>query len=113
MNINSSPDVQTSGASKDVAVSPVEKIRNAQPAEQQAKQPTEAELKQMVEKANESLKINNSDLQFEMDKESSEMIVKVIDRETKEVIRQFPSVEMIEMSKAIEKMQGVLVSRTA
>lgn len=113
MNINSLPDVQSSGPPKDVAVSPVEKVRNGQAAEQSVKAPTEAELKQMVEKANESLKLNNSDLQFEMDKESSEMIVKVIDRETKEVIRQFPSVEMIELAKSIEKMQGVLMSRTA
>lgn len=113
MNINSLSEFQSTNTPKELAVSPVEKIRSAQNVEQNTKEPTEAELKKMIEKANENLKINNSDLQFEMNTESSKMIVKVIDRETKEVLRQFPSVEMIELAKAIEKMQGVLVSKTA
>lgn len=113
MNINSLSELQSTGTPKELAVAPVEKVRSAQPVEQNTKEPTEAELKQMVEKANENLKINNSDLQFEMDTEASRMIVKVIDRDTKEVLRQFPSQEMVELSKAIEKMQGVLVSKTA
>jgi flagellar protein FlaG len=34
-----------------------------------------------------------------------------VDRETQEVLKQIPSVEMLKIAKAIEKMQGVLMSR--
>lgn len=113
MNINSLSEFQSAGTPKELVVSPVERVRESQSVDQTTQEPTAAELKQMIEKANENLKINNSDLQFEMDQEASRMIVKVIDRDTKEVLRQFPSTEMVELAKAIEKMQGVLVSKTA
>lgn len=76
-------------------------------------EPTATELKAAVESANEALKANKSDLQFTLDPDLKKPVVKIIDRETKDVLRQIPSVEMLELSKAIEKMQGVLVSKIA
>jgi flagellar protein FlaG len=44
-------------------------------------------------------------------------VVKVIDQDTREVVRQMPSKEALEIAKSIdklqEKMQGVLISQTA
>ena len=41
------------------------------------------------------------------------MIVKVMDNATKEVIRQIPSVEMLAIAKALDKIQGLLIKQKA
>ena len=40
-------------------------------------------------------------------------MVKVIDRSTKEVIRQIPSKEMLELAQALERLQGLLIRQQA
>ncbi|NJM33119.1 MAG: flagellar protein FlaG [Limnobacter sp.] len=77
-----------------------------------SKEPSKAELADMVAKANQAVSKSQSDLQFQMDSDLGRPIVKIIDRETQAVLRQIPTVEMVELSKAIDKMQGVLVSKT-
>lgn len=53
------------------------------------------------------------DIQFSMDQDSGRTVVKVIDSNTKEVIRQFPSEEAIELAKALDRFQGLLVKQQA
>jgi len=53
------------------------------------------------------------DIQFSMDNDSGKTVVKVVDRNTKEVIRQFPSEEAIELAKALDRFQGLLVKQQA
>lgn len=74
---------------------------------------TSAEVVEIVQKANKALMSSDSNLKFIVDNESGDNIVQVVDRETQEVLRQIPSVEMLKIAKAIEKMQGVLVSTQA
>jgi len=52
-------------------------------------------------------------LQFEIDQDSDQIVVKIIDQSTKEVVRQMPTEEALEMAKAIDKMQGLLIRQTA
>jgi len=40
-------------------------------------------------------------------------VVKMVDTETEEVLRQFPSEEMLAISKSIDRMQGLLINREA
>jgi len=40
-------------------------------------------------------------------------VVKVVDKETKEVIRQMPSKEVVELAKALDKLQGLMIKQTA
>ena len=40
-------------------------------------------------------------------------MVKIIDQHTREVVRQIPSVEALEIAKSIDKMRGLLISQTA
>jgi len=72
-----------------------------------------AEMSDVVQKANQAMIKSGSDLKFSMDQENGKPIVQIIDRETDKVLRQIPSVEMLALSKALEKMQGVLMSRSA
>ncbi len=45
----------------------------------------------------------NRSIRFEIDQESDEVIVKVIDKESGDVIRQIPSEELVELSKKINE----------
>jgi len=74
---------------------------------------TKAEVAEVIRKANEAMKANGSDLKFSMDEDNGRPIVQIIDRTTEKVLRQIPSVEMLALSKALEKMQGVFVSKSA
>ena len=58
---------------------------------------------------NQSLKMASIGVRFEFDKEAHTMIAKVVDVETGIVIRQMPSEEMVRISKAMDKLQGLLV----
>lgn len=76
-------------------------------------EPSEEQVKSAVEQLNEFLQVSASDLQFSVDEESGMRIIKVVDPETKEVIRQIPSEEAVEIAKAIGKLQGLLIRQTA
>lgn len=72
-----------------------------------------SEVLEVVQKANAALTSNQSNLKFLVDTDNGKPIVQIVDRETQEVLKQIPSVEMLKIAKAIEKMQGVLISREA
>ncbi len=52
-------------------------------------------------------------LQLSVDEELGVTVVKFVDTETQEVLRQFPSEEMLHIAKSVIKMQGLLVSKVA
>jgi len=54
-----------------------------------------------------------SNLQFTIDEETGIKVVKVIDTATKDVIRQFPSEEILQIAKALDKLQGILIEQKA
>lgn len=92
---------------------PPQKVQVQEPAMGENAALTPTEVVEIVQKANNALMHSDANLKFVLDKESGERIVQVVDRETDEVLRQIPSVEMLKIAKAIEKMQGVLVSTQA
>ena len=48
-------------------------------------------------------------LEFELDGESHRVVVRLVDREDRKVIRQYPSEEMLAIARALERMQGALI----
>ena len=70
-----------------------------------------AQVSDAVAEINQSLKLASIGVQFEFDKEAHTMVTKVIDVESGEVIRQMPSEEVVRFSKALGKLQGLLVSQ--
>ena len=48
-------------------------------------------------------------VRFERDSGTDELVVKITDRETDEVIRQIPSEELLELSRHLEELRGNLV----
>ena len=55
----------------------------------------------------------SSSIQFSIDKDTGRTVVKMVDTETKEILRQIPSEEMLAISRSIEKMRGVMIDEKA
>lgn len=52
-------------------------------------------------------------LLFSIDDDTGHTVVKVVDAATDEVIRQIPSEEVLAVTKALDKLQGVLIQQKA
>jgi flagellar protein FlaG len=78
-----------------------------------AAEPDPAEVTKAVSEINKAMQVLSRNIEFSIDADSQRTIVKVIDQETKEVIRQMPSVEALEIGKALQKVQGLLIRQTA
>jgi flagellar protein FlaG len=57
--------------------------------------------------------VDNQNVQFSLDSGSGKVIVKVIDAATKQVLRQIPSEEMLEIAKSLDRLRGLLVNQRA
>jgi len=75
--------------------------------------PGREEVSAAVKKLNESMPPSAQSLEFELDEDSKKVVVKIVDQSTKEVVRQIPTEEALEMAKSIDKMQGLLIRQTA
>lgn len=77
---------------------------------QEGFQPDEAVAKALEEINRRMDKISNSSIRFETDSESGDIIVRIVDRETEEVIRQIPPEEMIRITESLPELKGMLVN---
>lgn len=75
--------------------------------------PGKEELSKALDSINKTLQDRAPGLEFSVDRESDRTIVKVVDMETKEVIRQMPSREAMEIAKALDKLQSLMARQTA
>ncbi|NML24995.1 flagellar protein FlaG [Zoogloea dura] len=82
-------------------------------AQNGAVQPSSEQLTQAVKQIQDVIKQNANGLQFSIDEDVGVPVVKVIDTESKKVIRQIPSQEVLEIAKALDKLQGLLVKQQA
>lgn len=95
-------------AGKDTAQSIV-----AAKSESATRTPSKTELKTSVDEINRLLK-DTSEVHFSVDKDSGQYVVKVIDNETKEVLRQLPSEESLAISKNLNRtLKGLLIDSKA
>ncbi len=76
--------------------------RGAQPGAQ----PDRQQLTDTVDHLNQRLRDYNTNLQFEVDDKYHEMVVRIVDRETKEVVRQIPSEKALAFAKFFEEMES-------
>ena len=64
-----------------------------------------------LDEINQSLQMAAIGVRFEFDKDARTLITKIVDVQSGEMIRQMPSEEMLQVSKALGKLQGLLVSQ--
>lgn len=101
-------------APSDAPQRPTAVARPAEPdAPPEPPPPSADQLKQAVKNINTALQSRSQDLEFSVDSETERLIVTVTDKNTKEVIRQMPSKEAMEIAKALDHLQSLLISQTA
>ena len=71
--------------------------------------PSEAEIKRSIDIINKYLKPTTDDIQFMQDSETGQVLVKIVDTATGKVIRQIPTEQIVEISKDLGRLQGLLV----
>jgi len=70
-------------------------------------------LDESLREINKSMQALSQELEFSIDPDTDRTIVKVIDQRTQEVIRQMPSAEALEIAKALDRLQGLLIRQQA
>lgn len=74
---------------------------------------TKDELEKYLKKINDYVQIRASNIEFTTDEETGIHIVKIVDTETHEEIRQIPSKEAIQIAKTLDQLQGMLIRQQA
>lgn len=72
-------------------------------------QPSQAALDQAVGKVRESLQQSGSRLQLEVDQDLNRVIVKILNGDSGEIIRQIPPQEVIDLAKNLPGTKGLLL----
>lgn len=112
------PDSQSLVASPDAskAVTGVKESREQEKSrgnKENEKSFSPSDLADAIKKLNEAVKLYKGDLQFMTDDDTELQVVKVVDRGTKELIRQIPSPEAIRIAKAIDEFSSILLKEEA
>ncbi|MEM7280092.1 MAG: flagellar protein FlaG [Pseudomonadota bacterium] len=78
------------------------------PPETKAVEPREVDVEQLAERLNEFARSIKRELQFSVDDSSGRTVIKVLDPQTDEVIRQIPSEEILRLAARISDAQSLL-----
>ena len=95
---------------------PATAVETAAAVKGPANVPTSEQLKEAVSQLNKASQDKSQGLEFSIDNDSKRTVVKVIDQTTKEVLRQIPTPEALEIAKALESKSsqaGLLIQQTA
>jgi flagellar protein FlaG len=108
----------SSPAPQPVAAAPVQastaaRVNTANPVRQPAAAPSRDELAEAVKHINKTMETIATGIEFSVDEDLHATVVKVVDQNTKEVLRQMPSAETLEIAKALDKLQGLLIRQQA
>jgi len=86
----------------------VQNGKNVPPVEVESKSPDLEQLMEAVSKLNDHLQNVQRDLHFSIDDASGQTVVRVVNSETEEVIRQIPSEEVLRISQTIKEQMDNL-----
>lgn len=106
------PHPTASGIERDLpsaASAPAASLSAPARAEAKAPEGEDADVERAVKRINESLPPSSQGIEFSVDADTDRVIVKVVDRETREVLRQMPSQEALDIAKALDRTQGLLI----
>jgi len=68
-------------------------------------------VKQAVEVMNQAMEIFNYNLQFKIHQATNQVVVKVVDKDSGEIIREIPPEQMLDMMARMRDAVGVLLDR--
>ncbi|HEY8906538.1 MAG TPA: flagellar protein FlaG [Rhodoferax sp.] len=111
INQTAQPDARAQGAAPARAESTAVA---ASPARNTPKQVSAEDLKSAVATINQAMRQSNHNLEFSVDSDTHQTVVKMVDTSTGELIRQFPSEATLAISRSIDQLQqGLLLTQKA
>ena len=116
MNVESLVNTSTQGAGQSSLSKGADLINEGRKQKQEVSQDSGSNKQQQVQPEELLQQINALtedgvySVRFENDAPSGNMVVKVVDRETDEVIRQIPPEELMDLTKRLDDLRGNLVS---
>ena len=72
-----------------------------------------AQTHQSLQEINKVMDALSISVQFQIDPGYKDAIIKVVDQQSGKVIRQFPSEDVVRISKALDNLKGLLFAQTA
>jgi len=75
-------------------------------------EPVKSDILNVIDKLNSSLENVNEKVSFSYHEENKRIIIKVIDRETNEVVREIPPRDIVKLSEHIQEYLGMLVDES-
>lgn len=75
--------------------------------------PTAEQLDKAVKDINNTINALSQNLEFTVDRDADRVVVKIVDLNTKEVLRQIPTEVTLEISKSLDRLQGLLIKQQA
>jgi flagellar protein FlaG len=111
--VNESGGIGASGSGTDAQQARAASAATQAPPAPPVAAPTQQELRDAIAQANTSLQKVASSLQFEIDPDTKQTVIQLVDTSDHKVLRQVPSPEVIAIAKAIDKMQGLLIKQVA
>jgi flagellar protein FlaG len=115
------PAAERAPAASDAAVAqgaaraPATAVETAAAVKAPSAAPSLEQVSEAVSQLNKSAQAKSQGLEFSIDSDSKRTVVKVVDQTTKEVLRQIPTPEALEIAKSLESKAstGLLISQTA
>jgi len=122
INVTAAPPANSPSGNKSLSAATAAEVKTAQPLRdtQEASKAAAGEaslsveeLKVAIEQLNEFMKQDQRSLSFSVDESVDEVVVRVVDTETQELIRQIPNEETLKFKQHLEGMLGMLFSDKA
>ena len=73
--------------------------------------PSNSQLKHSLEDINKALASFSISVQFQVDPDYKDLIVRIVDQDSGKLIRQMPTEDVVRMSKAMDNLKGLLFSQ--
>ena len=108
-----------SGKVQNTMFKPAEAVVKAVPAPKpvldargELDKPSDKQVQQSLDDINKVMAGFSISVQFQIDPDSKELIVKVVDQDTGKLIRQIPTEDVVRMSKAMDNLKGLLFAQS-
>ncbi|MFZ6753131.1 flagellar protein FlaG [Undibacterium sp. Dicai25W] len=105
------PDRNANIAATAVVPDNISQPQPTTPPADPAKAVDKAQLQHAVSSINKSLQDKGQDVRFSVDQDSKRVVVKIIDQNTNQVLRQIPTEQALEISQSLDKLQGLLIKQ--
>lgn len=105
-------DKGSSGDSSESQQQPAGENQVQQPGDSQAKTQQQSEqLKKVIAEMNKKINNSNAEAVFGVHEDTNRIMIKIMDKETKEVIKEFPPEKTLDMIARIWEVAGILVDK--